>query len=190
MLHHPTKPINSNQLVIRERRVTKEEAQELIREIRRSPNILGYTEREWREFPFTWVAEVDGRLAGVCCNIDLLAGWTEMAAIYVREEFQGHSIGRKLFTASVSSVEQRGRSMYIASRNPRLVKLMREWGMTIRPHPFGLPPPIVLAKLKYFLNAYRIVEFVRKAVAFSHRLPFAFGIKKFHRNRPSDVHRR
>lgn len=51
---------------ITKRNITAEEADILIGAVKQTPNITGYSYDEWLNFKDVLIAELDGKLAGVC----------------------------------------------------------------------------------------------------------------------------
>ena len=84
------------------RKLTEGEIRLLMQLIRETPNITGYSYREWQAFTNVLVAESGGKLAGVCVTKPLYGKWYEIAVLYVLEEYRAHGIGSELFKARVS----------------------------------------------------------------------------------------
>ena len=144
------------------RRLTTEEARRIHLELRETPNILGYTVWELLRLTDVHVAIVDGAFAGATWSFNLAFGWTEIAAIVVAEEFRGHGIGEALFEAAWARADGRGRSVYMMSRNQKVVDWMRAKGMTIDERFWAAPLAVHLHEPLYMASWYRHVEMFRK----------------------------
>ena len=79
---------------ISKRTVTKAEAELLVRQIKLTPNIMGYSLTEWMSAEYIIVAEDDnGNMVGVCLNYDFHPNWNKIAALFVIEEYRGTGLG-------------------------------------------------------------------------------------------------
>jgi GNAT superfamily N-acetyltransferase len=146
----------------RPRPLTHAEAARLHRELRTTPNILGYTVAELRRWQNVLVQEIAGASAGVCLSVDLADGWTEVSVLYVLPEFRGRGIGRRLFTVAVDLARGRGRHVYALSRNPQVVSWMRDASMTVSGGFRQAPGPVRAHMRRHMLHPYRGWEALRK----------------------------
>lgn len=161
------------------------EIEQIIKEIRCTPNITGYSVREWQSFPPILVAENQQQeMMGICFNDDFHPDWTKLDVLLVLERFRGRGIGKKLFCYSVEQTLNKGRKLYTASRNPILIKLMQELDFLIFDDIFHLPEPyrkyqaiFNFHNLKWAMSTYRVKEFVRKQLVYPSQPPFIYGIK-------------
>ena len=160
------------------RPLTDLEAELLHRELKSTPNILGYTIGELRRLTDVQVAEQEARFAGVCFSVDLRGKWTEIAALYVLPEFRGLGLGERLFEAASRRAQERRRHVYVLSRNPQVIAWMREAGMTIDTQHWRAPPAVHWYLLGYMASRYRIAESVRKRKAMRDCPALVQGIKK------------
>ncbi len=165
-------------MTITHRRLTEDEARLLHEELKTTPNILGYTVWELKRLTDVQVAEVDGAFAGVCFSIDLAAGWTEIAVLYVLPAFRGQGIGKTLFDAAWQRAEERGRHLYIMSRNPQVITWMQERGMTVNGQIWRAPLPVHWYMQFYMASWHRTVESLRKWRAIQAGASLVHGIKK------------
>lgn len=163
---------------ITHRPLTHAEALQLHRELKTTPNILGYTVRELERLSDVQVAEADGDFAGVCFSVDLAAGWTEIAALYVLPEFRGLGMGAGLFRAAWERAEGRRRHIYVLSRNPQVVGWMRERGMTVDGRLWRAPFAVHWYMQCYMASLYRVAESIRKGGDIRQCPPLLQGIKK------------
>ena len=114
-------------IIISHRKVNQLEAKKMIDKIKTTPNIVGYTIKEWLNCEHIIVAEDEGgQLLGACLNYDFAESWTKIAALYVFEEFRGRGIGKALFYESFNDAMKRHKNVYTISRNPTIIKMMKE----------------------------------------------------------------
>lgn len=146
-------------------------------EIKSTPNILGATRDEWRLFGEIWVAEENGSLVGVAVNRDTGSTWSEITLLYILIAYRGVGAGRRLFEAAWGELEKRGRNLYVISRNPAVIKMMKEKDMRFV-NLLLLPYEIQRYNIRFMLNRYRMVELVRKSIVYRGRsLSFKHAIK-------------
>ncbi len=160
----------------RPRPLTPDEARTLHRELRTTPNILGYTAAELRRWADVLVQEADGALAGVCLCVDLPGDWMELCVLYVLPSSQRRGIGRRLFTAALDRARDQGRSVYVLSRNPQVVSWMREEGMTVSGGFRNAPPPVRAHMRRHMAHPYRWTEALRKLPQIRRCPPLLQGI--------------
>lgn len=144
------------------RRLTAEEALCLHRELKTTPNILGYTAGELRAQRDVYVAECEGRMVGACFNTDLPFGWTEIAVLYVLPDGRGQGAGRALFDAAWERIVSRGRHIFVLSRNPIVIGWMEEKGMQVTRAGKRMPIGFHLYSMVYMAHPYRNWEVWRK----------------------------
>jgi GNAT superfamily N-acetyltransferase len=149
-------------IVISHRRLTQAEARCIHRELRETHNILGYTVRELVRLKDVHAAECDGAFAGATWSVDLPFGWTEISAIIVLAEHRGKGIGRSLFEIAWRRAAERGRSVYMLSRNAQVMEWMREKGMSVDERFWSAPLAVHLHAPLYMASWYRHVEIARK----------------------------
>ena len=164
---------------ITHRPLTRAEALRLHGELKTTPNILGYTVRELERLTDVQVAEAGGEFAGVCFSVDLAAGWTEIAALYVLPEFRGCGVGAGLFRAAWERTQERQRHVYVLSRNPQVVGWMRELGMAVDGRLWRAPLAVHWYMQCYMASRHRFAESVRKGREIRKCPPLLQGIKKF-----------
>ncbi|GAB4463281.1 MAG: hypothetical protein OHK0029_31680 [Armatimonadaceae bacterium] len=160
------------------RPLTLNEARRIHRELKTTPNILGYTVRELRQQRDLFAAEVDNCFAGICFNTDLPLGWSEVAVLYVLPEFQGQGIGRTLFTLACARCHDRGRHTFVLSRNPTVVRWMEETGFAVAPASWRAPLAFHLYGFWYMSNLYRWIEAFRICGSLRNARPMMQGIRK------------
>lgn len=161
------------------RPLKESEASALHRELKTTPNILGYTVREILAFEDVLVAEVDGKFAAVCVSKDLLFGWTDVAVLYVLPDFRGSGLGTELYTAAWQSASQRARHIFTLSRSPQVIHLMKRFGMEISGAMWRAPLAVHLHMNGHMMSLYRIREAIRKSGQISRSAPMVCGVKRY-----------
>ena len=164
---------------ITHRPLTRAEALCLHRELRSTPNILGYTVRELERQTDVQVAEADGEFAGMCFSVDLAGGWTDIAALYVLPACRGGGVGAALFGAAWERAEARRRHIYVLSRNPQVVGWMRARGMAVDGRLWRAPLAVHWHMQRHMASWHRAVESVRKAREISRCPPLRHGMKRY-----------
>jgi GNAT superfamily N-acetyltransferase len=170
---------------ISRRPLTHEEAVRLHLELKTTPNILGYSVRELERLTDVQVAEAGGDFAGAGWSVDLIQGWTEIAALYVLPEFRGRGIGETLFRAAWDHAQGRQRHVYILSRNPRVIGWMQELGMRVDGKLWRAPLAVHWYMQHYMANWYRGAESLRKRKEIRRCPPLVQGVKRFVRTEPA-----
>lgn len=162
----------------RHRPLTRPEAEALHRELKTTPNILGYTVRELVRARDVWVATAgaDGAFAGVMLSLDMPLGWTELAALYVLPEYRGRGIARELFDRAWERGASRRRHLYALSRNKQVQEMMRRRGMVLDGALWRAPLAVHLFMPLYMSSPYRNVEAFRKAKSMRETAPLLQGI--------------
>lgn len=158
-------------LTITKSKLTRQEINYLVEGIKATPNIIGYTKREWERFGEVFVARVDGKMVAVAVNSNLTDGWAETPVLFVNEDYRFKGIGKKLFTEAIAELKKSSQNIYYVSRNPIVIKWMQEEGMKFD-NIFYLPFPVILHIIHKSLSLYRIKEYIRKLIIFPHQKPF------------------
>lgn len=166
-----------NEIVIKQRKLKEGEIALLIDEIKRTPFMNGHSKREWHNFDDVFVAEVSGKFAGVCVDIDLGFNWVEIGAIVVLEEYRGMKIGKKLFERAFDFALSKKKNIYMVSRNPIVKKWMLERKMILANHVFNLPFIIIWHDIIMFFSFYRIAEFFRKSSLYRNKPEYIYGFR-------------
>ncbi len=156
--------------------LTSEEIDIVIKAVKETPNITGYTKKEWQNFGKVFVAEVNSELAAVAVNVSISKHWEELAVLIVLEKFRGQGLGKKLFNLALQDILDRKKNAYTTSRNPIVLNLMKESGFKFTSL-FKLPLPVTLFNLKFICSLYRLQEFLRKQKVFSGQPAFEYGVK-------------
>lgn len=165
------------------RKLTPSEATCIHEELKSTANILGYTIPELLRFSQVIVAfaESDGseNLAGVCLLKDLLWGWTEISVVYVLPGFRGRGISSHLFTTAFGDAQDRKRHIYVLSRSPEVIHLMKRLGMETTCSVWNAPLSVHLEMNRHMMNLYRWREASRKmAMRKDDGYKFLSGIKR------------
>jgi GNAT superfamily N-acetyltransferase len=167
------------------RKVNESEAKLLVRYIKSTPNIVGYTFDEWLNNKHTFIAEDDrGQLLGACLNYDINPKWTKIAALYVLEEFRSSGIGKALFYESFNDAINRAKNVYTISCNPIVLNIMSELEFTTFANLIEFPSAymedrngLYIHTLEWLSSAYRIQEIIRKQFVCRSQQPFLYGLK-------------
>jgi GNAT superfamily N-acetyltransferase len=167
------------------RKVNESEARLLVRHIKSTPNIVGYTFDEWLNNEHTFIAEDElGQLLGACLNYDINPKWTKIAALYVLEEFRSKGIGKALFYESVNDATNRGKNVYTISCNSIVLNIMSELEFTTFTNLIEFPSAYIDDRLGFYIHtlewlssAYRIKEIIRKQFVCRPQQPFVYGLK-------------
>jgi GNAT superfamily N-acetyltransferase len=162
------------------RPLTPLEAACLHKELKTTPNILGYTVRELAHFPNVLVAETaGGDFCGACISKDLLFGWTDIAVLYVLLDFRGAGIGARLFTDAFARAWERQRHIYALSRNPSVIRLMEQSGMDVTRAVWKAPLAVHLHQQCHMSSLYRVREAIRKSTMRNDNHRFHAGMKRY-----------
>lgn len=167
-----------NNIVITKRKPRKEEIDFFISEIKTTPNISGYTKKEWERFKDVWIAEAEGKAVGVVVNKNFSKDWAETPILYVHEPHRFKGIGKRLFKEAIKSAKGAKKNIYYVSRNPIVIKWIKEEKMKIVPIN-KMPLSVFLHFLKKMLNFYRVKEFIRKIMVLKTEGPYIHGYKLF-----------
>ena len=176
----------SQEIKIVKRKLNGKEAKLLVTAIKNSPDISGYTVREWVNCSNVFVAEDrEGKTLGACMNDDFAKGWTEIAVLFVFEQHRERGIGRAFLNLSLEDARKRNKNVMMLSRNDIVTRMMLESGLKIISNRAELPGYLKKHKLtltlyydtRWLMNFYRIFEIIRKKVAFGVRQPFIYGFK-------------
>ena len=165
------------------RKLSQQEAEFLVAEIQQTPYIVGYSVREWLAADRILVAEDDRSLMGVCFSYDFSPNWTKIAVLFVREEFRGRGIGKRLFYQAVREVAATEKNAYTISANPIVIEMMEDLGFSLFSSLLRLPENcqsdallFYRHSLQWLLNLYRIRELLRKTIVYRSQPPFIFGV--------------
>ena len=166
-----------NQVVIKKRKLKAKEIDLLMSEIKRTPYIIGHSQREWLSFQNVFLAEINNVFAGVCVNKNLGFNWVEIGPILILEKFRGAKIGKKLFAKAFDWAELKKKNIYMVSGNPVVINWMKDRGMKTQNHIFGLPWPIIWRDIVMVFSLYRISEFLRKSSLHRQKSKYIYGYK-------------
>ncbi|MBU7585133.1 MAG: GNAT family N-acetyltransferase [Nostoc sp. TH1S01] len=172
---------------ILKRKVTKSEAELLVKQIKLTPNIIGYSLTEWLAAEHVIVAEdEDCKMLGVCLNYDINKYWYKIASLFVFEEFRGKGIGKLLFYESYKYAVKRHKNAYTISANKIVIKMMRDLDFLLFDNLLNLPKMVskhklvlCLHSLIWITNLYRIQEVIRKSIVYQNHTNFIYGIHIF-----------
>jgi GNAT superfamily N-acetyltransferase len=163
-------------LTIAQQSPTKTEIFEIMKLIKQTQNITGYTFEQYKQFTLSHLAYVNGDFAGACFCIDITKNISEIAVLIVREEYRGLGIGKKLFLKSVTDLKEKDKTIWCVSRNPIVLLFFSASDLQFTSF-WKLPPPVLWHNLNFVCSIYRIKEFFRKKM-YDSRLPsFQYAIR-------------
>ena len=168
-----------------ERQLTSREADILVREIKLTPNITGYSLKEWLEFDKVLIAENNtGEMIGVSLYYNFSKNWTFISVLFVLEDFRGKGAGKQLFYKACDNILHSERNIYTSSREPIVIKMMHDLGFEIFNTLFTLPEQYKKYEFDFFwrgliwiISSYRLGEIIRKSIKFGKQKSFIYGIK-------------
>ena len=167
------------------RPLKRREAVLLKKDIKKTADITGYTVNEWMARP-VWAAQNEsGVLLGACLHDDIPQGWTEIAVVFVREEYRGQGIGQALLNASYQDILHRRRHILIIFREPHMARMVSQRDFAVFSKLSELPEPYkqyqftlkVVYKLWWLSSFYRLAEIFRKRLVFGAQDSFHYGLK-------------
>ncbi|MBE9007409.1 GNAT family N-acetyltransferase [Fortiea sp. LEGE XX443] len=171
---------------ISKRKVTKPEARLLVRQIKLTPNIMGYSLTEWMTAEHIMVAEDEnGSFVGACLSYDFHEDWNKIAALFVLKEFRGMGLGRSLFDKSCEDALKRRKNLYTISANKIVIKMMQDLDFVTFDSLAHLPKSannkykfvFYSHHLKWIANFYRLQEIARKTILYKSQKKFVYGVK-------------
>ncbi|MEE6258676.1 GNAT family N-acetyltransferase [Plantactinospora sonchi] len=118
---------------VQRRPLTSDEAALMTTEIGRAPNITGYSRREWTggRDTFVLVGLDGGEVIGATLVHQLAGNWSEIAVVYVREEFRGQGFGKFMLQAVLRTLKVDGRRKILFFSDAVMEKLVRDCGFRI-----------------------------------------------------------
>lgn len=167
------------------RKVNESEAKLLVEQIKSTPNIIGYTIKEWLNAEHIFIAEdKQGQLLGACFNYDINEKWTKIAALYVLEELRNRGLGKALFYESFNDAMKRHKNVYTISCNPIILNIMSELKFITFTNLLDFPisyatdlADFYIHTLQWLSSPYRIKEIIRKQIVYRPQKPFLYGLK-------------
>ena len=168
---------DTSRFTLVDRPLLPEEAQQVSRAIRETPNILGYSPRELLSFASCLIMETtDGDLAGVCVTKHLSRSCSEIGFILILPLYRRQGIGSALFHIALQRLVEQRRTILCVSREPSILRLMEASGMRFLPE-WRLPVAVHLARMRHYSNAYRFCESFRKMPMYRNQPPFRCAIR-------------
>ncbi|MCX6810614.1 MAG: GNAT family N-acetyltransferase [Candidatus Berkelbacteria bacterium] len=162
-----------------QKKFTKQEAKIVQKEIRQSPDITGYSLRELLRLKTVFKAFISNEFAGACANFDFGKDWTELSAFIVIGHHRGQGIGGKLFRTAFIDAIKRKRNIYIVSRNPAMINIIKKYDFKIITSFWQLPAAVIIDTFIFAISWYRTKEFLRK-LPMKKSGKFIFGTKLAH----------
>jgi len=175
---------SKGRFVLRRRSPTVAEAKKLVMAIRDTPKISAYPVSAWMKGGALLAELEDGTVAGACLQDDFFGRWTEIAVLFVFEEFRGWGIGAALLAEARALLHARRRHVMIMSNNPLVTGMLpkhrfqilpsrAEFPDNLRPHRAALT---WIYDLRWWMSAYRIREIIRKRRVFGRQPPYTYGL--------------
>ena len=169
------------------RNLQPNEAQTVVDEVKTTPNITGYSLKEWLSYKKILVAEdEEGKMLGVCLYYDFHKNWSFISVLIVLKPFRGMGIGKSLFEKCCDNILRDGKNIYTASKNPIVINMMKKMNFTLFDTLFGLPKGykkyefiFILRLINWIFSSYRLKQAVRKAKLYGVRSNFTYGIKSY-----------
>ncbi|MCL2923633.1 MAG: GNAT family N-acetyltransferase [Trichodesmium sp. MAG_R04] len=172
---------------INSRKLTQQEAILLVENIKLITEITGYSLKEWLTFEDVLIAEdQEENMLGVCLAYDFSSNWSFISVLFVLEKFRGKGIGQLLFKEACRQILSRKRNVYTSSRNPVVIKMMKQLNFILFDTLYVLPQPFnkykfdfLLRGIKWITSFYRMKELSRKYLKYKDKRKFVYGIKSY-----------
>jgi len=163
------------QFEIQKRALTDQEIDLVVEEIKKTPNITGYTKKEWQKFADIFVAQKSGELAGICLVKKINKQWSELAVLFVLPKFRHLGLGRKLHFKAMEYLQNK--NIYAVTRNEATIDFLKHDHFELLNFS-QLPFFLKLRVFIYALSFYRIKEYVRKTRVFKNTQKWFYAIKR------------
>lgn len=187
--HHDTRPdLRNFHPEVQRRPLSADEARVFMAEIRNSPCITGYSFREWtaRRDVFITVDCTSQRAAAVMLVHRLPRGVSELAVVFVLEEFRGRGLATQLVRFGLRTMHRDGRTKIIFYSDDQMHAVVTAAGFSTyaslaeycanrwsrRLYYAAIYKPI------WLLNTYRIREIVRKRREMDSDFEFMIGVSE------------
>jgi GNAT superfamily N-acetyltransferase len=171
---------------LQRRPLTRPEAAEIMLRIRESSRITGYSAAEWtgRRDTFALVDPVTGRLAGALLVHHLVGGWSEIAVVFLFEEYRGRGLGRQLLQGALRTLATADRKLLLFFCSPDMGGLAAEAGFEILADEEEFARGSVrrrlflsvLYKAQWLCSVYRLREMRRKRREFACSFEFKVAV--------------
>lgn len=117
-----------NEVEVQRRPLTPTEAKLVIRQIKASGKITGYSKREWtgKRDIFVLVNAATGEPLAVLLFHHLWGGWTEASVLFVLEGHRKRGYGKALLQAALRTLSHSDRDLIIFFSEPHMEYLVRE----------------------------------------------------------------
>lgn len=158
------------------RKLSSTEAIEFSRQIRHTPNIIGYRPHELLGLENVLIAENKGRAAGMLAYIEA-SKFIDFKLLIVLQKFRGQGLGSQLFATFMKRFSQTEKPIYTVTRNDVVVRMLERAGFR-EVGPFGLPLVCLLHQLKMFFSASRAKEYLRKLIVYRGQAKFSYFLKQ------------
>jgi GNAT superfamily N-acetyltransferase len=162
--------------IIKER-FTESEALAWQSEARKSAFLLGYNLKDLLSFKNVYKVYHGQDFIGSAFNLDFGQNWTELSGFIIKEDYRGQGLGGQLFKLLYAEAVDRGRNLYVVTRNPVMKKSMIKYDFETSTDFFSLPREIQLYTMKSIFNRYRLSQGLKKGFLVRSGQPF-FAYKK------------
>ncbi|HRY59793.1 MAG TPA: GNAT family N-acetyltransferase [Patescibacteria group bacterium] len=159
-------------------KLTNSEIKIIRSEIRESPDMTGYSLSELLQHRNVFKAYKNNELAGACINSDFGENWTEIGGFIVLHKFRRQEIGKLLYRTGFEDAIKRHKNIYITSRNPAMIRILKNSDLKITTSFLKLPKEIQLHSLRFTVNWFRFWEAIRKTIVMNKSGRLIYGYKK------------
>jgi len=161
-------------MTISKRKLTKEEAEIIAEEIKRTPNIIGYRPNELVGLNDVFVAVNNFEIVGLLAYVET-GRFVDLKIFLVREKFRNKGFGKLLFDRFIAKVSDSRKPIYTVTKNQAVIHLVSEAGFK-KIGFLQLPYPVIMHQIKMIFSTYRIREYVRKSLQLSDENHFSYWI--------------
>ncbi|MEX1651720.1 MULTISPECIES: GNAT family N-acetyltransferase [Streptomyces] len=179
-------PAALDEFELQRRPLTRAEAAAIMRAIRDSPDITGYSAAEWtgRRDTFVLYNPRSGELAGALLVHHLVGRWSEIAVVFLFEEYRGRGLGRRLLQGTLRTLKSADRELLLFFCSPGMGRLSAESGFDVLADEAeftrgSLRRRIflsVLYKAQWLASSYRLREIRRKRREFACSFTFKVAV--------------
>jgi GNAT superfamily N-acetyltransferase len=199
-VHHPSRTVSlltrwrtalsaldAASLEVQRRPLTLLEAQVIVSQIANSQDITGYSIAEWTGGKDTFVlidTATNSLLGGILVH-HLALNWSEVAVVFVLEEYQGQGLGNYMLSHVLRTLEHSRRSILLFFRKENMRQLVSARGFDIyddqdefcKKSTFNRFYLRILYQIQWLANAYRRKELKRKKQKFETEFTFHLAVR-------------
>lgn len=174
-------------LEVQRRPFTLAEADVIVTQIANSQDITGYSIAEWTGGRDTFVLidpTTNSILGGILVH-HLVLDWSEVAVVFILEEFQGQGLGNYMLTHVLRTLEHSRRNILVFFRKENMRQLVSACGFDIyddqdefcKNSIFNRFYFRVIYRIQWLSNAYRRREMRRKKQKFDTEFSFHLAVR-------------